>query len=164
MKKLELKWKLFLVANYFQMVLTLLTILIALFGIVSNKNPSTPTAIFLFLILFFLVCLICLFNIILLNRYFPNNPLPRKWRKMLNLCRIAMVLITSLLAFIIIGLFSLYSDPSKGGDLPTILGLIFFGLLFLLSLYITILQFQVSKYLNQQSTGNVNQLIDSIGR
>ena len=165
MKKLEPKWKLFLIANYFQLVLTFLSILTGFITLAqSNKNTSTPTEIFLFLIIFFVVCLICLFNIILVNRYFPNNPLPRKSRKILNVSRITMIVVTALLGLIVIGLISLYFDPSKGGDMATILGMIFFGLLFLLCLYITILQFQISKYLNQQSTGNVNQLIDSIGK
>lgn len=163
MRKLTVKWKLFLIANYFLLVLTFLSILTGFYTL-SLSTTKTPGAIFIFITLFIFVCIICLFNILIVNRYFPANPLPPNTRKWLAISRITMIVVTFLLGLISAGFISVLVDPAYGTDWATISGIIYFGLLFIMCIYIIVLQFQIRAYLNKQNAGNINQLIDSIGK
>ena len=152
-------------ANYFLLALSSLVVLLGFLMLVQpNAKSSTPAEVFLFLILFLLVCLSCILNIIIINRYFPETPLPEKPGKLLKISRIIMIVISSIFGLSSIGFFSLLSDSATKDELSTLLAIIFFIIFFLLCLNITLLQFQISRYLNRQSAGSINQLIDSIGK
>jgi hypothetical protein len=164
MKKLSLKWKLFLISNYFLLTLILFSILGGIFSLVGAKEEIKGFwAIILYLIIFILVALVCILNIYVINRYFPDTPLSEKIRKIVRNSRIVMILATVLLGLIFAAFISIIFDSTKLEDWWSIMGLIFFGILFLFCLYITILQYQIPRYLNKRSTGVISKLIDSIG-
>jgi hypothetical protein len=164
MKKLTLKWKVFLIANYFLLSLTILSILSGIISIVNSRDGiKAPGAVILFLILFLLSSLICILNIFIINRYFPDSSLSLKTTKLLKAARVTMIVVTAVTGLIFIALFTVLFDHNEGQDWWAILGIIFFGTVFFLCLYIIILQFQISRYLNKTSSGAINQLIDSIG-
>jgi hypothetical protein len=164
MKKLTLKWKVFLIANYFLLSLTILSILSGIISMVNSRDGiKAPEAVILFLILFLLTSLICILNIFVVNRYFPDSSLSLKTRQLLKVARVTMIVVTALTGLIFIALFTILFDHTERKDWWAILGIIFFGTVFFLCLYITILQFQISRYLNKTSSGAINQLIDSIG-
>jgi len=164
MRKLTLKWKLFLITNYSLLVLCLLSILTGIISIVNSQNSSRGygALIFAFIILL-LVSLTAIFNIFIVHRYFPDSSLSLKTYKTLTIARIVMFIITCVTGlFLAVGINAIITS-SKQNNWTTISGIIFFGLLFLFSFYITALQFQIPEYLYKRSTGAVNQLIDSIG-
>lgn len=165
MKKLTLKWKFFHIINILQLIVILFLTLGTIASLPGSKSKTLETVITLGVILILIViALCCILNIFIVNRFFPDKALTTKIKKLLNMSRIAMIVFTSLAAFITVaGIVAFSTEPEKQDDFD-IIAISFFGVLLIFCLYITILQFQIPRYLNQQSTGSINQLIDSIGK
>jgi Na+/proline symporter len=165
MRKLTLKWKLFLIINYFQLVVILFCVLGAIASLIGPKNKLQDVVLMIGIILIFLlVALSCMLNIFIVNRFFPDKPLNHKTRRLLKISRIALIVFTAFAALITLaGTVAFATESAKQNDFDVV-AIIFFGIVFIFCLYITILQFQIPKYLDQQNTGSINQLIDSIGK
>jgi hypothetical protein len=162
MKKLTIKWKFFLVINYLLLVLNILSLIAFVASI--NKGSNEPIVIYFLGIVFLVICIASALNIYIINRFFPDNLLTSKTARFLNIIRILMILVTVLLlSGSVVGIYVSF-DRTNGPNTGDILGIIYFALLFLLCLFINILQFQIPRYLINQNAGNINQLIDSIGK
>ena len=162
MKKLTIKWKLFLIINYFLLVFNIFSLI----GFVVSVLNGTDAPIILYYlgIVFVLICISTILNIYIVNRFFPDNLLTSGTTRFLRFIRIVMLIVTALSFFACAVGLSVIFDRSMGARPGDILGMTYFALSALLCLYVTILQFQIPRYLNQQSAGNINQLIDSIGK
>jgi len=165
MKKLTIKWNFFLITNYSLLVLCLLSILTGIISIVNKKDSGRGYGAVTFaLIILILLSLTSILNIFIVHRYFPDNSLSLKTYKILKISRIVLFIITAVTGLLLaVGVAALITSP-KQNNWTTISGIIFFGLLFLFSFYINVLQFKIPEYLYKRSTEANNQLIDSIGK
>jgi uncharacterized membrane protein len=165
MKKLTSKWKFFLFINYFLLIINSLSILgTSVTLIESNPNEQGTGPVIVFLIIFIFITLISILNIYIINRYFPDKILSKKANRIFTIGRITMIIFTVLVGLIVgLGIYILFTESSEREKWTTIAGIIFFGLFFILCLYMSILQFQIPGYLTQQGNNNINKLIDSIG-
>jgi hypothetical protein len=164
MKKLTLKWKFFLVISYLLVVIISLSIIGVIVALAFSKNTSsTPSSIMISFILFIGIILSGILNIYIVNRYFPDNALSPKIKRLLNISCVIMIIASLFMGLIFAITFSTLFDPSEKHDFIDLLSAAIFGPLFIFCLYSTILQFQISRYLNKRTSGTINQLIDSIG-
>jgi hypothetical protein len=166
MKKLSFKWKLFLIANYVQLVAFLLlfiTVLLYLVSYTSFYNEETLLRQVLVLFVLLLIALNSSLNIHTLYRYFPDLAMPARSKIFLRVSGIINILIhAGLLYLYFLGFREAYQDRFEKDQIGIII-LCGFFLLWLLELYILIVQFQVFSYLSRNNKKKMSTLIDSIG-
>ena len=165
MNKLTIKWKSFLVVNYLLLVGTL-SVILRIIYLLSNPiyRSTVPGTVFLLGFLFIALFLVSLLNIYIIHRYFPDNPLSPKLRKLFNTVRVLMVIFNAGMLFMTLAVFAAISETSsRSGRWTDMLAVYFFLFLFLASIYILILQYQLPGYLDRKHAGKMNTLIDSIG-
>ena len=161
MKKLTTKWKLFHVTNYVLLVLNFISLIAFFFSIFNGTD--TPVVIYSLGIIFVLIFISSIINIYIINRFFPDQILPIKTAKTLNIVRIVMILVTVFLfAACAVGVYVSF-DRENGPGLGDTLGITYFILFFLLCLFTNILQFQIPEYLKKENAGKISSLIESIG-
>jgi hypothetical protein len=164
MKKLTTKWKIFLTANYAQLIVSILS-MVAI--IITMRDPAKaaamPNEIYYFITSFISVCINSLLNIYIINRYFPDNPLSHNALSFLKVMRIIMIILTGLLLILSIATLYYISSMTVEINWRYVTIVTVFNSLFLLCLYTTILQFQIGRYLRRKNAGKIDLLIESIG-
>jgi hypothetical protein len=165
-KKLTTKWKLFLIANYFLLILNGILILTFFIRLLFPNNTSFEMSgeAFLFILFVLIICLIYFLNIFIVHRYFPDTPLGIKHKKLFIASRGIFLLLVVLLLFFAYGVILAISDEDRKASMIDYYTTGYVILLFALSLFILILQFQIPNYLNKKNSGKINTLIESIGQ
>jgi hypothetical protein len=165
MKKFSPKWRIFLFANFFMISAYLLmfcTFIISQVLIKRNNDDSSSILDLLLGMALFLGVLNSLLNLYSLYRYFPDKTLPSNIRIFLNISWVFSLLLTAGLLYTCILGYTLESDSMQARWGTTIF-LYFLSFIFLLSIYMLILQVQISAYLNKNSKLKFSDLINSIG-
>lgn len=166
MKKFTPKWKLFLIANYVQLIAFLLLFITALLNLVSYTRFYSDEIILrqvLALLVLLLIALNSSINIHTLYRYFPDLVMTARSKAFLRVSGIISILIhAGLLYLYYLGLQEAYQDRFEKDQIGIII-LCGAFLLWLLELYILIVQFQVFDYLSRNNKKRMSTLIDSIG-
>jgi hypothetical protein len=160
---MQAKWKIFRVANYIQLVLTVL-----LLGIVGFTYFSVDNSILDWTMLFFLSLVIIIvnngFNLHLLQQYFPDKVLPEGKSKMFTILFILFLLV--LVAFIIIsvsGLIALFSMRGRSGNAGFIgVGIFLFETL--LGLYILVIQAGLPLFIERNNRREMQRALDQLGK
>lgn len=167
MKKLPVKWKVFLVFNYLQLVSFGLALLALITFFIKDK-PRGPDSLYHVLAGagLLLICLNNFLNIYAVHHYFPDTLIPRGnkvLRKIVGV--ISILLFTGLLCFFIYGLneeLSIEYDYEGRDQAGMHLVIILFFLL-VFGIYTLILQFRIFRFLRRNNAIKMSLLINSIG-
>ena len=167
-KKLSLKWKLFLVFSYIQLIaFGLFFLLLTLF--IVNGNYSTSEDVFVYFLVslgFFSICFNSLTNIRTIHRYFPDQLLPASTKTVINVFGgINIFLLIGLLILFIAGLQVELEIKERQKNHEWIIVFTLSSLLLsIIGLYTVILQLQMNKYLTRKNKDKVDSLINLIGK
>lgn len=164
MKQLTKKWKLFLITNYVLLVFEVIAILGLILVIATAKSSDKYiNAYLVFGLLFLLVFANNTLNIYIINKFFPNNPLPKRPKILLVISTIIFIPIIAFVGMVCYFFLSYMYEDYRSADVTDYLGGGFAIILLILSLFTLILQFQIPRYLNRKSKGSIESLIESIG-
>jgi hypothetical protein len=160
MKKIPLKWKLFLVFSYLQLLLFSVTILFNIYRILFYKFGVKSVALILACCL--IICLNHFLTITTVHRFFPNTPVPKSRRRLTG---ITGILTSVLLLMFILGLIVVMLEKPENLNnyslYITVLSL--FLVICLSGIYTLIMQLGIFKFLDRNHAIEMNSLIDSIG-
>lgn len=163
MKKFSLKWKLFLIGNYLELVIVGIALFFLILGLTNGIYGDQEAYIpALLIISFAIVCLNSFFNIFALHRYFPDTPIPQTLKSLM----IASGILTCLdMVFLFLVGIGMMMAAEEQQDTRTILSAFIVGyfLLWAIGVFLLILQFQLFSFLNKKEKNKMESLIDSLG-
>jgi hypothetical protein len=163
MKKLTTIWKLFLITNYFLLIVNGILVLISIVIPLTINDSEISGPLFFAIAFVLVICLICGLNIHIVHKNFPDKPLGKKLKNLLLISRIILLLISTLLFLTSITAISQLFDKKKGVPSIDYFATGYSVFLFLVCLFILVLQFKLPRYLNKKNSGNIDLLIESIG-
>jgi hypothetical protein len=163
MKKFTLKWKLFLIGNYLELVILGIALFFMIVGlsngIYAEKDGYIPA---LLITSFAIVCLNSFFNIFALHRYFPDTPIPQTLRSLMIGSGILTCLDMVFLFLVGIGMMMAYEEEQEARLILTIF-IIGYFLLWTIGVFLLIFQFQLFSFLQKKEKNKIESLIDSLG-
>jgi len=172
MKKLPVKWNLFLVFNYLQLACSSF-ILIALVGSfikgISNGpgSLSGPDSLYYILVALgvLLICLNSFLNTSAVHRYFPDTLIPQRFKMFMKTTGIInIILFAGLLCLFFYGLTEELSAEYEPHHVKIgIYVLIICFFLLASGIYTLILQFSIFRFLRRNNAIKMSLLINSIG-
>lgn len=167
MRKLSLKWKLFLVFSYIQLVTSGLVLFVLIFSFSRYKYPHTSIDLLIFFLVALALLLVCLnmfLNIHAVHRYFPDTLLPRRNKVWMKTAGVIMIFLWAGLLFLcIIGMESEFSAEVKSRDHTGLIVLSVLSFLWMTGVYTLIFQFQVFHFLARNHEAGMHNLINLIG-
>jgi branched-subunit amino acid ABC-type transport system permease component len=170
MKKLPLKWKLFMVFSYVQLfafgaITCLIIYMIPTYPHFSTSDKYSMGATVAGILT---VCINSLLIIYTISRYFPDTPAPSKIKKFTKVTGILTAILW--LIFLLICISGWYAFPKEdvyddGYSYKTLrLFIIILSFLWLLGLYTLILQARLYRFLNNNYNKKMTALLDSLGK
>ena len=157
------KWKIFRVANYVQLILTVLLLGISGFTYFSEDFSLLDWTMLFFLSLAIIIINNC-FNLHVLQQYFPDKVIPQGKSKMFTVLFILFILV--LVAFIIIsvsGLLALLSMKGRSSSAGFI-GVGIFVFETLLGLYILVIQAGLPLFIERNNRREMQRALDQLGQ
>jgi hypothetical protein len=161
MKKFSLKWKLFLIGCYLQLIIVGIALFFIIVGLSDNSFTGDTFIPAIIISSFVIICLNSFLNILAMHRYFPDIPIPPTSR---NFMIIAGVLNAIVLAFLLfVGIIGLQTPAEEGTRPRTTLFMIGYFVLWTIGIFTQVLQFQLFSFLNKKEKDKIESLIDSLG-
>ncbi len=160
---MPLKWKLFRVANFLQLVITLILAGSITFTLISNGTPPDGLGWLLLVIVCLLILIVSnLFNLYLLQRHFPGISLSRGKERSATVLLILSILINiALIVIVVIGIISeVETDTSDNTGVIVIY--ILSGYI-LLGIYVMIMQATLPVFIERSNRRLMQELVDKIG-
>ena len=162
---LPLKWKIFRVLNYLQLILSIGVIgLIVYSSSMTRRGLDDSTAFtYIFMSAFLVLAASAVLNIYITNRNFPDKPLIGFSNTLHYIFLILAVTINiGLFILLIIGI----RDTSENDNIPNSVWVVLsiFILIWLTNFWVIVNQFQIKPYIRKNYQSNFSTLIDSIGK
>jgi hypothetical protein len=161
---LPLKWKIFRVLNYLQLIFSIGVIgLIAYATLMRRTTPEDYIFLLLFITCFSLMLGAAVLNIYITNRNMPDKPLFGFSNSLHYIFLVTGVIINlGLLALLIFAAVDTFgTDDDVVGAW---IALLVFFFLWLINFLVIVLQFQVKPFIRKNYQSNLTSLIDSIGK
>jgi len=162
---LPLKWKVFRVLNYLQLIFAIGVIgLIIYSSSITRRGLDDGSAFtYLFIASFILMAASAILNIYITNRNFPDKPLASYTNTLHYFFLLFGIIINiSLFILLIIGVRDTYNNEYVPGSVWFVLSI--FILIWLINFWVIINQFQVKPFIRKNYQSNFSSLIDSIGK
>lgn len=160
MHSMPIKWKLYRVANYLLLCLSIIISIFILRIPINARNTYDLVMSLLFGFLFLFMAVYSLVNITIMTKTFPDKLMRRsinRWHVFSIVLNLFSV--TGLLIVCISLLNEIIKDYFEGLLIMLIILLIFL----IITSYVLLCQFTLNRYLRRRNTSLMNSLIDSIG-
>ena len=160
---MPVKWKIFRFINYFQVLFTTAILVLLAIAYSSGGNFESPGWILVFVFIFLVIMANCFFNLHLMSRYFPDQPLPTIKERTATFFLIIFILITA--AGLLICIAGVISESSEREpvDNSGLIALGIFSFYCIINLLILILQAGLPLYIERRNKTKMRDLIDEIG-
>lgn len=165
MKKLSVKWKIFLVFNYVQLIAFGILLLSMSVSFFRDKYRETTDVLYfcLFALAFLLLCLNNFLNVYAVHRYFPSTPVSSRNKAFMKTTGIIHVLLSAGMLFLLIISLNDELAHSAAYKKTWIISLAVLFFLWAIGVYTLILQFGIFRFLKRNYESAFVSLVNSIG-
>lgn len=159
-----MRWKVFRIANYIQLILTVLLLGILSFSYFTDGDNEFISWVMLFFFSLAVIIVNNCFNLHLLQQYFPARILPEGKSRMFTVLLILFIFV--IIGLIIICTLGLISELSTTGNNDRA-GLVGLGILMvelLLGIYILVIQAGLPLFIERNNRKEMQNALDRLGQ
>lgn len=161
---MPVRWKIFRVANYLQLVISLAILGLAAYSYVSIDTTEAPWFLLFIISMVLVICNNCV-NVHIVYRYYPDKQLPLG-KKVVSIVLLIFFILINIILLLAIGLG--IEDLRSAEDYEaTRSGWVILGILIAhvaQGIYIICLQVGLPRALERNSRRHMQQLLDDIGK
>lgn len=164
---LPVRWKIFRLANYLQLIATLLLLAVSSYGFLSFDDGSGDGLgyFLLFILVFVIVIVNNVLNVQILHRHFPDKSLSAGKKTAFIVLLVLYILVFILAVITLIVAISEMSDHDYHGYYTAdLVGAGILAFYVIVGAYVSVLQIMLPGVLSRNNNQHIEQLLENIGK